>query len=180
MSRENFSRRNLVKNSWNGPFSKKNSRKIIDISKMVQQNNLVNTNFETVNVPRKRLQPTQVFDKKRIPHPLYNEEEKHGSASRPLLEKAQLIEPLKAEQKMVSKNPIHITNIFEKSRTGYIPIGPETGYQAKSNQDAYMTIKSFCSVPGQCFLGVFDGHGFNGQKVSKFIKKKLPKNIRSR
>lgn len=149
VSRENFSRRNLVKNSWNGPFSKKNSRKIIDISKMVQQNNLVNTNFETVNAPRKRLQPTQVFDKKRIAHPLFMEEEKLGSASRPLLEKAQLIESLKTEQKLVPKNTIHITSVFEKSRTGYIPIGPETGYQAKSNQDAYMTIKSFCGIPGQ-------------------------------
>lgn len=41
-----------------------------------------------------------------------------------------------------------------------------------------MTIKGFGDIPGQYFLGVFDGHGFNGQKVSKFIKKRLPKNIK--
>jgi len=50
----------------------------------------------------------------------------------------------------------------------FIPIGPETGFQAKSNQDAYMTIRSFWGIPGQWFLGVFDGHGYNGQ--SKYIK----------
>jgi serine/threonine protein phosphatase PrpC len=72
-----------------------------------------------------------------------------------------------------------LIGIYEKSRTGYIPIGPETGYKAKQNQDAYMTIKGFADVPGQWFIGVFDGHGFNGQKVSKFIKKRLPRNIKA-
>jgi len=73
-----------------------------------------------------------------------------------------------------------VVEVFEKSRTGFIPIGPETGFQGKTNQDAYMTIESFCGVPGQYFLSVFDGHGYNGHRVSKYIKKRLPRNIKSK
>lgn len=84
-----------------------------------------------------------------------------------------------ADDKATSEYTVRVTT-FEKTRTGYIPIGPETGYAAKSNQDAYSVVYSFCGISGQVFIGVFDGHGFNGQKVSKFIKKRLPQNIKNR
>ena len=82
-------------------------------------------------------------------------------------------------EKTTVKDPFKL-KIYEKSRTGFIPIGPETGYRPKSNQDAFMTIEDFWGVSNQYFLGVFDGHGLNGQKVSKFIKKRLPKNIKQK
>lgn len=169
-----------MKNSWNSPFRKKSSRRFISADDLIKQNTLVSSHIEKPTLPRKRFQPTQMFERKRVKDPFNLEEQKLLGGNEYYKTKATVIGPSKTETDLVIKDIPKIVGVFEKSRTGYIPIGPETGYQAKSNQDSWISIKSFCGVQDQYFLGVFDGHGFNGQKVSKYIKKRLPKNIRSK
>ena len=64
-----------------------------------------------------------------------------------------------------------------KTRKGFIPVGPETGFKQKQNQDAHIEIEKFCGVDSIYFFGVYDGHGINGKKVSNFVKSKLPHRI---
>lgn len=108
--------------------NKKSNRIIINDSKPVE-NNFVQSQVKHTSVPRKRFQPTQLFEKKRVKDPFCPETDC-------------------SESKDNADARLHVA-VFEKSRTGFIPIGPETGYLPKSNQDSYMTIKSFCGVPGQ-------------------------------
>ena len=119
------------------------------------ENNFIPSQIEHTSIPRKRFQPTQLFEKKRVKDPFWGDNDN-------------------SESKENFDWRLQV-NIYEKSRTGFIPIGPETGYLPKSNQDSYMSIKAFCGILGQWFIGVFDGHGLNGGKVSKYIKKRLPK-----
>jgi len=178
VNRDIYSRKSYVKNSWNEPLSRKSSRKILNVQNTIPANNLMHRTVETTSAPRKRFQPTQMFEKKRVKGPYLLDSEKEESKLD--VKKGSWCNN-EANTLDVPPKPIFkIAQVIEKSRTGYIPVGPDTGYKSKSNQDAYMTIKSFCGVSDQYFLGVFDGHGYNGQKVSKFIKKRLPKNIKAR
>ena len=63
------------------------------------------------------------------------------------------------------------------TRTGYLPFGNEFGSNKKQNQDAFAIITKFCGAKDAVFLGVFDGHGVNGGKVSNLIKRLIPDNI---
>ena len=40
----------------------------------------------------------------------------------------------------------------------------------KINQDNYIIHKNFLDNPKNCVLGVFDGHGGDGHKVSQYLK----------
>lgn len=55
---------------------------------------------------------------------------------------------------------------FTKSRKGYIPIGPETGFKQKENQDSHLEIENFMNCKDLYLFGVYDGHGMNGKKAS--------------
>ena len=68
--------------------------------------------------------------------------------------------------------PKVILNIVHKSVTGM-----SEGKQKKDNQDAYFVIDSFAGVPNQILLGVMDGHGFYGNKVSNYVRAALPFNL---
>ena len=162
-----------------GHFWNKNNRKYINVERDRKDKNREQNNLKDSH--SKRFNAKQGFEKRRIDR-LQDEEKKDAAPAVIAPEictfKAAVMDPSQLVQSYIEKEVIQVSEIFEKSRTGFIPIGPETGYQAKSNQDAYMTIKTYCGVPGLSFIGVFDGHGYNGQKVSKFIKRRLPKNIR--
>mmetsp|Transcript_26628 Transcript_26628/g.87303 ORF Transcript_26628/g.87303 Transcript_26628/m.87303 type:complete len:355 (+) Transcript_26628:109-1173(+) len=54
--------------------------------------------------------------------------------------------------------------------------GADPGRVAKTNQDSYCVHEQL--IPGKLgFFGVFDGHGFHGQKVSQYIAEHLPKTL---
>ena len=64
------------------------------------------------------------------------------------------------------------------TRTGYIPLIPETGFKKKHNQDSSVVLHNFMGITDNYFFGVFDGHGTNGAKVSAFLKKTIPDGIK--
>jgi len=64
------------------------------------------------------------------------------------------------------------------TRTGYIPLLPETGFKKKQNQDASLVLQNFMGITNNYFFGVFDGHGLNGAKVSAFLKETIPDGIK--
>lgn len=64
------------------------------------------------------------------------------------------------------------------SRTGYIPVIPETGFRKKQNQDSSLVLQNFMGINNNYFFGVFDGHGTNGAKVSQFLKDCIPDGIK--
>ena len=64
-----------------------------------------------------------------------------------------------------------------KTRKGYIPVGPETGFKQKENQDSHTEIENFMNVPDLYFFGIYDGHGINGKKASGYIKTRLAFNL---
>jgi serine/threonine protein phosphatase PrpC len=64
-----------------------------------------------------------------------------------------------------------------KTWKGYIPIGPETGFKQKENQDSSAVIETFMNVNDLYFFGVYDGHGMNGKKASQYIKTWVPFNL---
>ena len=47
----------------------------------------------------------------------------------------------------------------------------------KTNQDSYIAKIKVIEDPEIAFLGVFDGHGINGHKVSEFLTKRSPSNL---
>ena len=52
--------------------------------------------------------------------------------------------------------------------------GSKQGIAKPHNQDDLLIIKNFAKVKNQTLLGVFDGHGKFGHKVSSFVKAQLP------
>lgn len=64
------------------------------------------------------------------------------------------------------------------TRTGYIPLIPETGFKKKENQDSSLVLQNFMGITDNYFFGVFDGHGTNGAKVSGFLKEIIPGSIK--
>lgn len=64
-----------------------------------------------------------------------------------------------------------------RNRKGYIPIGPETGFKPKENQDSHVEVENFMNVPDLYLFGVYDGHGVFGRRASQFVKTRLPTNI---
>ena len=88
------------------------------------------------------------------------------------------LEPLKINTNLSesdTSNEKHSTLNFAKvTRTGFIPLWAETGFKKKQNQDASVVIQNYLGIPDVWFLGVFDGHGINGGKVSNMIKKLIP------
>ncbi|CAI2387499.1 unnamed protein product [Moneuplotes crassus] len=184
LTRENFKKKNSPKSSWSTPFAKKINLKSSAIDDIFKSENSQKRETEgPSSYKAKRFNATHHMEKRRTEKSTTEEsKDRVPVAAVPEIKpfKGAVIDPNNIVQEYQEKESIKICSVFEKSRTGFIPIGPETGFQAKTNQDAYMTVKSFCGVPGQYFLGVFDGHGYNGHKVSKYIKKKLPKNIRSK
>ncbi len=64
-----------------------------------------------------------------------------------------------------------------RCRKGYIPVGPETGFKPKENQDSHVEVANFMNVPDLFFIGVYDGHGMNGRRASQFVKSKIVENL---
>lgn len=54
---------------------------------------------------------------------------------------------------------------------GYYPM---PGMEKKPNQDSYCCLPGFGGEADQCFMGVFDGHGENGHRVSQYAAQKVP------
>ena len=59
------------------------------------------------------------------------------------------------------------------SQRGYYP---EDLY--KANQDAFKVIPSFNGDPNNMFLGVFDGHGSDGDACSYFVRDNIEANLK--
>jgi len=59
-----------------------------------------------------------------------------------------------------------LVKYFSRARKGYIPMGPETGFKPKENQDAHFEVNDYLNVKDLYFFGVYDGHGLNGRKAS--------------
>lgn len=57
----------------------------------------------------------------------------------------------------------------EYSRPGNDPMK-----RVKENQDACIVVDAFGGNPNSCFVGVFDGHGVNGNAASTFVRTNLP------
>ena len=66
----------------------------------------------------------------------------------------------------------HVVIHAAKTRTGFVPNKP-----GKVNQDQFFVIKDFTNIKNLWFMGVCDGHGVNGHKVSEHVKKMLPINM---
>ncbi|CAI2387371.1 unnamed protein product [Moneuplotes crassus] len=92
------------------------------------------------------------------------------------------LEPLQLDKEEFSpetSSPLGGRLTFAKmTRTGYIPVLPETGFKKKQNQDSSIILQNFLGITNNYFLGVFDGHGTNGAKVSGFIKNAIPEEIK--
>jgi serine/threonine protein phosphatase PrpC len=58
----------------------------------------------------------------------------------------------------VPRDPVE--SFFIKSRMGYIP------NTQKTNQDSSLFVRNLAGIDGLHMLGVMDGHGYNGDKVS--------------
>ena len=58
------------------------------------------------------------------------------------------------------------------SQRGYYP---EDMY--KANQDSYIVLPNFHGVTGDILLGVFDGHGKDGDACSRYVRDRLPKEL---
>lgn len=146
VGRDSFSRKSQIKNSWSGPFAKKTNRKIINIESGARRERFDSKEkLGSTTAPQgKRFHATQLFEKKRFDR-IQNIEKETPAVIAPNMKtfKAAVIDPSQMIQNFKEKEYIRVSGIYEKSRTGFIPIGPETGFQAKSNQDAYMTIRSF-------------------------------------
>ncbi|CAI2387273.1 unnamed protein product [Moneuplotes crassus] len=75
-----------------------------------------------------------------------------------------------------SKN--HNLMFAKMTKTGYIPMIPETRFRKKQNQDSAIVLQNFMGMKDNYFFGVFDGHGTNGAKVSGFLKEVIPGGIK--
>jgi serine/threonine protein phosphatase PrpC len=62
-----------------------------------------------------------------------------------------------------------VTKFAFATKTGLSPSNPK-----KQNQDNWITIPHFCQLKYAHFFSVCDGHGQYGEKVSDFLKKRLP------
>ena len=58
--------------------------------------------------------------------------------------------------------------ITYKTRQGFIP------QMHKVNQDSFVVLKDFAGIKDLWMLGVMDGHGVFGHKVSQYVKTNLP------
>lgn len=67
---------------------------------------------------------------------------------------------------------VAITTIAAKSIPGVEPV--PGGAAAKINQDRALALHPFNGDPKCALLGVFDGHGKQGEQVSTFVKQHLP------
>lgn len=67
---------------------------------------------------------------------------------------------------------VEITTIAAKSIPGVEPV--PGGAAAKINQDRAVAIHPFNGDSKCCLLGVYDGHGKQGEQVSAFVKEHLP------
>ncbi len=60
-------------------------------------------------------------------------------------------------------------------RWGYMSRpGNDPMKRVKENQDTYIVLDRFAGRDDQLFVGVFDGHGPNGAKASRFVRDELP------
>jgi serine/threonine protein phosphatase PrpC len=62
-----------------------------------------------------------------------------------------------------------VTKFAFATKTGLSPSNPN-----KVNQDMWITVPHFCGLKYCHFFAVADGHGQHGEKVSQFLKQKLP------
>ena len=62
-----------------------------------------------------------------------------------------------------------VTKFAFATKTGLSPSNPK-----KVNQDNWITVPHFCSLKYCHFFAVCDGHGQYGEKVSAFLKQRLP------
>ncbi len=67
-----------------------------------------------------------------------------------------------------------VTKFAFATKTGLSPSNPH-----KVNQDSWITVPHFCGMKYSHFFAVADGHGQNGEKVSGFMKQKLPLHLES-
>ena len=62
-----------------------------------------------------------------------------------------------------------VTKFAFATKTGVSPSNPH-----KLNQDSWITVPHFCGLKYCHFFSVADGHGSNGQDVSRYLKTRLP------
>ena len=59
-----------------------------------------------------------------------------------------------------------IVKFASMTRTGFIPLCPETRFKKKQNQDASLVLQRYMGVQNNWIFGVFDGHGSNGGRFT--------------
>jgi serine/threonine protein phosphatase PrpC len=65
-----------------------------------------------------------------------------------------------------------VTKFAFATKTGLSPSNPN-----KVNQDMWITVPHFIGLKYCHFFSVCDGHGQHGEKVSNFLKTKLPQHL---
>lgn len=65
-----------------------------------------------------------------------------------------------------------VTKFAFATKTGLSPSNPN-----KVNQDMWITVPHFCGMKFCHFFSVADGHGQHGEKVSGYLKQKLPQHL---
>lgn len=67
------------------------------------------------------------------------------------------------------------TRVFKKIRSIHqISMTGKYSNELKINQDSYFIYTNFCENNNLIYLGVCDGHGYQGEEVSSFLKDNLP------